>query len=57
VDCYMAVLLWRLPLLGIELNGSGSKQLKTYMNRIFERDAFQASLTEAEREIRKGMPL
>lgn len=57
VDCYMAVLLWRLPLLGIELNGNGSKQLKTYMNRIFERDAFQASLTEAEREIRKGMPL
>ncbi len=57
VDCYMAVLLWRLPLLGIELNGSGSKQLKTYMNRIFERDAFQASLTEAEREIRKGIPL
>lgn len=57
VDCYMAVLLWRLPLLGIELTGNGSKQLKTYMNRIFERDAFQASLTEAEREIRKGMPL
>lgn len=57
VDCYMAALLWRLPLLGIELNGTGSKQLKTYMNRIFERDAFQASLTDAEREIRKGIPL
>jgi RNA polymerase-associated protein len=57
VDCYMAALLWRLPLLGIELNGAGSKQLKTYMNRIFERDAFQASLTDAERQIRKGMPL
>ncbi|MDD4864713.1 MAG: stringent starvation protein SspA [Alishewanella agri] len=57
VDCYMAALLWRLPLLGIELNGTGSKQLKAYMNRIFERDAFQASLTDAEREIRKGIPL
>lgn len=57
VDCYMAALLWRLPLLGIELNGTGSKQLKAYMNRIFERDAFQVSLTDAEREIRKGIPL
>lgn len=57
VDCYMAALLWRLPLLGIELNGSGSKQLKAYMNRIFERDAFQTSLTDAEREIRKGILL
>jgi len=57
VDCYMAALLWRLPLLGIELNGTGSKQLKAYMNRIFERDAFQASLTDAEREIRKGIRL
>lgn len=57
VDCYMATLLWRLPLLGIELNGPGSKQLKAYMNRIFDRDAFQASLTDAEREIRRGISL
>lgn len=55
VDCYMAALLWRLPLFGIELSGPGSKALKSYMNRIFERDAFEASLTEAEREIRKGI--
>ncbi|MDX3773446.1 stringent starvation protein SspA [Chromatiaceae bacterium AAb-1] len=57
VDCYMAALLWRLPLLGIELTGSGSKELKNYMNRIFERDAFQASLTDVEREIRRGIKL
>ena len=55
VDCYMAALLWRLPLLGIELNGPGSKELKNYMTRIFERDAFQASLSDVEREIRRGM--
>ncbi|CAK9883677.1 MAG: Stringent starvation protein A [Candidatus Erwinia impunctatus] len=52
VDCYLAPLLWRLPLLGIELSGSGSKELKGYMTRVFERDSFLASLTEAEREIR-----
>ncbi|VTP67586.1 Stringent starvation protein A [Serratia rubidaea] len=52
VDCYLAPLLWRLPQLGIELNGAGSKELKGYMTRVFERDAFLASLTEAEREMR-----
>jgi len=52
VDCYLAPLLWRLPEFGIELNGAGSKEMKEYMIRLFERESFQASLTEAEREIR-----
>lgn len=51
VDCYFAPLLWRLPQLDIELNGSGSKELKVYMDRVFEREAFQVSLTEEEREM------
>jgi RNA polymerase-associated protein len=51
VDCYMAPLLWRLPALGIELTGSGSLEVKDYMERIFERDSFVASLTDQEREI------
>ncbi|GGA83314.1 stringent starvation protein A [Neiella sp. HB171785] len=50
-DCFLAPLLWRLPVLGIELSGRGSKELKAYMNRLFERDSFKASLTEVEREI------
>ena len=54
VDCYLAPLLWRLPSFGIELEGEGSKELKTYMLRLFERESFQASLTEAERELRFG---
>jgi RNA polymerase-associated protein len=52
VDCYLAPLLWRLPQMGIELAGAGAKELKGYMTRVFERDAFLASLTEAEREMR-----
>jgi len=52
IDCYLAPLLWRLPEFGIELTGQGSKELKDYMMRLFERESFQASLTEAEREIR-----
>ena len=54
IDCYLAALLWRLPLFDIELTGAGSKLLQSYMTRIFERDGFQQSLTEAEREIRRG---
>lgn len=51
VDCYLAPLLWRLPALGIELNGTGSKEVRSYMSRIFERSSFKASLTDQEREI------
>ncbi|WP_259271666.1 glutathione binding-like protein, partial [Klebsiella pneumoniae] len=54
VDCYLAPLLWRLPVLGVELVGAGAKELKGYMTRVFERDSFLASLTEAEREMRLG---
>lgn len=49
-----APLLWRLPVLGVELVGAGAKELKGYMTRVFERDSFLASLTEAEREMRLG---
>jgi RNA polymerase-associated protein len=51
VDCYLAPLLWRLPALGIDLSGTGSKDVKAYMKRIFERPSFIASLTDQEREI------
>ncbi|MBU2876624.1 MULTISPECIES: stringent starvation protein SspA [Aliiglaciecola] len=51
VDCYLAPLLWRLPALGIELTGTGSKEVLAYMNRIFARSSFKASLTDQEREI------
>ncbi|AXR05459.1 stringent starvation protein SspA [Salinimonas sediminis] len=51
VDCYLAPLLWRLPALGIELNGAGAKDINAYMSRIFSRGSFKASLTDQEREI------
>ncbi len=51
VDCYLAPLLWRLPALGIQLNGAGSKEVQAYMTRIFARSSFKASLTDQEREI------
>lgn len=52
LDCYLAALLWRLPKLGIELQGPAAKSVKSYMIRVFERDGFQQSLTEKERRMR-----
>jgi len=53
VDCCMAPLLWRLDMLGIRLpNNRQSRPLINYMQKVFERDSFRQSLTEAEREMR-----
>ena len=52
VDCCLAPILWRLPQLGIELPEAQTKPLQAYMDRLFERESFQASLSEYEREIR-----
>lgn len=51
VDATIAPLLWRLPALGIELPAE-AKAVTDYAQRIFNRDAFQLSLTEAEKEMR-----
>ncbi|MBN0987728.1 stringent starvation protein SspA [Amphritea pacifica] len=52
VDCCIAPLLWRLEILGVELPEAQCKDLIKYMNRLFEREAFQISLSEEEREMR-----
>lgn len=52
VDCCVAPILWRLPALGIELPERQCKPLLDYMERLFDRDSFRASLSEAEREMR-----
>lgn len=52
VDCCVAPILWRLPVLGIELPPKHGKPIHDYMDRIFARDAFQASLSEAELDMR-----
>ena len=44
VDCYLAPLLWRIQLLGIEFSGASSKAIKNYMNKVFSRDSFAKSL-------------
>ncbi|MDJ0807117.1 MAG: glutathione S-transferase N-terminal domain-containing protein [Gammaproteobacteria bacterium] len=51
VDCSIAPLLWRLPELGVEIPVS-VKGLHGYAARLFERESFVQSLTEAEQEMR-----
>lgn len=53
VDCAMAAILWRLPLLGIELPPKQARGLLKYCERLFRREGFQASLSDREREIRQ----
>ncbi len=50
VECSLAPILWRLPHYGIELPPQ-AKAVKAYAKRLFEREAFQSSLSEVEREL------
>jgi len=53
VDARISPELWRLPVLGIELNGNAAQPIRRYMDRIFATRSFRESLTEAEREMRQ----
>ncbi|MGP1871573.1 MAG: stringent starvation protein SspA [Arsenophonus sp. ER-BJ3-MAG3] len=53
VDCYLAPLLWRLPFWDLDIpKVKETEGISSYMERIFDRNAFNASLTEAERDMR-----
>lgn len=52
VDCMVAPFLWRLPVMGIELPHQ-AKPVIEYAARLFERPAFRASLTDAEKQMRR----
>jgi RNA polymerase-associated protein len=51
VDCCIAPLLWRLPKMGVILPAQ-AQPILNYAERLFQREAFQASLTDAERMMR-----
>lgn len=52
IDCCIAPLLWRLPSLGVKLPKQ-AQAIVNYAERVFKREAFQNSLTDAERMMRK----
>lgn len=52
VDCCVAPILWRLPVMGIELpKNKTTKPLLEYRKRLFERDSVLASFSEQEKEM------
>lgn len=52
VDSAIAPVMWRLPAAGIPLDGL-PKSIQQYSDRVCNRDSFQLSLTDAERELRE----
>ena len=50
VDCSIGPLLWRLKSLDFDL-AENNKVIDDYSERLFEREAFQESLTETEKEL------
>src|SRR4029078_12003268 len=46
VDCCIAPILWRLPLWNISIPATEAKAINKYADHVFQRDSFQASLTE-----------
>ena len=54
VDCCIAPILWRLPMIGIEIpNDAKHKPLNLYMKKIFTMPSFIESLTELEKDMRE----
>jgi len=51
VDCCMAAILWRLPLMGITIDKEKAPHLQAYMGRLFERESFKASLSDLESDM------
>ncbi len=51
VDACIIPVLWRLPVLSIDLGAKG-KAVTTYAEKMFKRHTVQASLTDHEREMR-----
>ena len=52
VDIMLAPILWRLPVLRIELPEKPCRPLLRYMDRLFTREAFVLSLSPAEKKMR-----
>jgi len=51
VDCTIAPILWRLPVLGINLPAQ-ARPIQRYMDEVFSRPSFRDSLTDLEMEMR-----
>lgn len=52
IDCCLAPILWRLPVLGVEIPKTRqTKPLFDYMARLFARESFKESLSDLEQDM------
>lgn len=51
LDCCLAPLLWRLPLLGLSVPKRQKQAINAYAKKVFARQSFQDSLSETEQEM------
>ena len=51
VDCLVAPVLWRLGEMNIELDPKKTQAMHKYMDRLFSRESFKASLSDLEQEM------
>ena len=51
-DCCIAPLLWRIPLMNLDISKQHMKKIEVYAKKIFQRPGFQLSLSDAEKEMR-----
>ena len=52
IDCCMAPILWRLPVLGVDIPKTRqTKPLFDYMDRLFSRESFKQSLSDYEQDM------
>lgn len=51
VDCLVAPVFWRLGEMGIELEAKQTQSMQKYMDRLFSRESFKASLSDLEQEM------
>lgn len=54
LDCCVVPILWRLEAAGIDLPPNKTRAMHGYMQRLFSRSSFQASLTDPEKDLRGG---
>ena len=55
VDCCLAPILWRLSEMEIDLPQKKCEAILKYADRLFERESFQASLSNYERELHHSL--
>ncbi len=53
LDCAVLPILWRLQHFGVALPEQAAKNIRDYAFAMFEREGFQASLSDYEKELRK----